>query len=66
MNIQGWFQHPVSTLTYDYNKPELTRGLMGCGQPEPVPPPQKLYDLGAYRTPFSWLWRRPRNVLQGR
>lgn len=63
MDIRKWFQAPSSTITYDYNPPELSRGLMGAEQPAFVPPPQTLYDLAAYRTPFAVVWRKPRNVL---
>lgn len=67
--LHEFFSHPTSTLTYDYNKPELSKGLLGDELPhgymaqDAVPPPQKLYDLASYWTPFRLLWRRPRNVL---
>lgn len=65
MNLQEWFNHPKTTITYDYNSPELSRGLMGAEQPAPVPPPQRLYDLASYRTPFKWLWRQARAAITG-
>jgi hypothetical protein len=65
MDLKEWFENPKTTITYDYNKPELSRGLMGAEQPAPVPPPQKLYDLGSYKTPFSWLFRQVRGIITG-
>ena len=67
INLKEWFQKPASTIVEldAYNPPELTRGLMGQEQPVFIPPPQILYDLGSYRTPFKAVWRRPRNRLQG-
>lgn len=70
MNIRKWFQQPSPTITYDYNAPELTRGLMGGDMPHwqaqtAVPPPQRLYDLNDYPTPFHAVFRRPANILIG-
>lgn len=39
--------------------------LMPAAGQNAVPPPQTLYDLGSYKTPFRWLWRRGRNIIVG-
>lgn len=65
MNLRDFFKRPDPPITYAYNPPELSRHLMGAEQPVFIPPPQKLYDLASYRTPFAIVWNRPRNVLQG-
>lgn len=65
LTLKKWFTKPTPPITDNFNPPELSRGLMGCEQPMPIPPPQILYDLGSYRTPYAVVWRRPRNVLQG-
>lgn len=66
ITLDDWFKRPVSTITYDYNAPELSKGLMGEPDVEFIPPPQTLYDLGDYFTPFRQLFARPRNKIMGR
>lgn len=61
--LQQWMQAPASTITYDYNRPALSRDIFSTEAPEITPPPQKLYDLGSYWTPFRALFNRSRNVL---
>lgn len=61
-----------SPITSDYNPPSLSNDLMGfappCDNGQPAstgtPPPQTLFNLNV-TTPFGWLWKRPKNVLQG-
>lgn len=67
MNIKQWFQAPSSTLSDvgSYNPPGITPGLMGGDCEAPIPPPQTLYDLAQFRTPYAAVWNRPANVLQG-
>lgn len=63
--LKDWFSNPESTLTYDYNKPQLTRGLMGQDAVHTIAPPATLVDLAAYPTPFCVLFNRPKNQLTG-
>jgi hypothetical protein len=71
LNLKNWFHSPASTITYDYNKPELTPGLMGDHlahgymAQDATPPPQLLFNLASYWTPFCKVWRQPRNVISG-
>lgn len=64
-DLDDFFARPKSTITYDYNKPELTRGLMGHDIVEAIPPPATMIDLGAYWTPFAVLFNRGKNILTG-
>lgn len=65
MDLQQWFQNPKTTLTYEYNKSEISRDLMGTDFVQSVPPPQTLYDLAAFKTPFAVLFRKARTTLTG-
>jgi hypothetical protein len=73
--LKDLFQNPSPPIIprSDYVADALSPGVLGgdiahlmpaAGQ-NAVPQPQTLYDLATYWTPFRFLWRRPRNVLQG-
>lgn len=66
LSLREFFSRPSSTLTTDYNPPELSRGLMGCDPIRPIPPPANLIDIADYPTPFKVLFNRPANRLLGR
>lgn len=65
MNLKQWFENPSPPIVETFNPPEISRHLMGAETPEPIPPPQRLYDLASYPTPFAVLFKRARNILQG-
>lgn len=66
--LKDYFQNPDPPIEpYGrYNPPQVSPGII-CNEftPTPIPPPQRLFNLASYRTPFSFLWRRPRNVMEG-
>jgi len=74
MTLKTFFQQPdppviprdayVPPLMTNHEGQDITSLQPGAGQ-NAVPTPQTLYDLASYRTPFSWLWRRPRNLIKG-
>ena len=68
ISLRNFFGKPASTLEAvdACNGPSLSRGIMGYGAVEPIPPPANLVDLGAYYTPFPVLFNRPANRLVGR
>lgn len=71
--LKDWFGKAHPPIAETFVDPAISPDLLGLmpqdgnGQPASVgtPPPQRLYNLGAYWTPFRALWKRPRNVLQG-
>ncbi|MEB2519822.1 hypothetical protein SOP85_31075 [Pseudomonas sp. YuFO20] len=63
--LRDLFQRPDPPIRFNYLDPQVSPDIMGLRQPEPIPPPQALYHLGAYFTPFRALFRRPRNTISG-
>jgi hypothetical protein len=70
MDLKDWFKNPSPPITHNYNAPQYMTSVDSGNLPhgffpqDAVTVPDKVYDLGSYQTPFGWLFKRPRNVLQ--
>lgn len=63
--LREMFEHPDPPIRFNYLDPQVTPGLLGAAEPDPIPPPQRLFNLGDYFTPFRALFNRPRNTISG-